>query len=79
MYMILIQATLLLTALVAGKVCASKSTVRLGILAFAVLELGYLVLFFGPWWVGLLAILLGCWIVFRCERKAQVDGSKANA
>lgn len=78
MYMILIQAILFLTAVLAGKVCAFKATVRLGMLAFAVLELGYLTLFFGPWWVGLIAIQLGCWIVFRCERKARVVGSNSN-
>ena len=79
MYTILTQIVLFFTAATAGRVCASKGFRLLGVCAFVVLETGYLTLFFGNWWIGLILMLTGLAIVLRCQRRASNTTSDMNA
>lgn len=79
MHIILTQLVLLFTAAIAGKVCASKGFLQLGVCAFVVLETGYLTLFFGRWWIGLILMMTGLAIVLRCQRRASSTSTEVSA
>ncbi|KQW19854.1 MULTISPECIES: hypothetical protein [Pseudomonas] len=60
---------LFLTAVTAGRVCAAKGYRNLGIAAFLLLELGYLSMWFGSFWVAGVLMVMGAGIVLKCQRE----------
>lgn len=71
MLMYFSQVLLFFTAAMAGRVCAANGFRNLGIAAFLVLELSYLTMWLGSWWVAVVLMLIGTMIVFRCQRKVS--------
>lgn len=62
------QVVLFFTAVMAGRVCAANGYRNLGIAAFLVLEVGYLSMWFGHWWVAGAFMIIGTGIVLKCQR-----------
>lgn len=81
MFTLIFQLVLFLTAVTAGRVCAAQGHRKLGIGAFIVLECGYLQMWFGTWWIGLLFVAVGTWLVIWCQNNSVTpmkdDGGKA--
>lgn len=64
------QVVLFFTAVTAGRVCAANGYRNLGIAAFLLLELGYLSMWFGNWWVAGALLIIGTGIVLKCQRES---------
>ncbi|MFL1449175.1 hypothetical protein ACI77O_12340 [Pseudomonas tritici] len=73
------QVVLFLTAVTAGRVCAANGYRNLGIAAFLLLELSYLSMWFGNWWVAGTLLIIGTVIVIKCQRKVAVKAVEHSA
>ncbi|KPX46936.1 hypothetical protein ALO68_200005 [Pseudomonas syringae pv. helianthi] len=69
MLTLLAQLMLFITAVMAGRVCAANGYRNAGIAAFLLLELGYLSMWFGSWWVAGALLIMGTGIVLKCQRQ----------
>ncbi|MPQ69445.1 hypothetical protein [Pseudomonas sp. MWU12-2323] len=63
------QLVLFFTAVIAGRVCVANGYRNLGVAAFLLLELGYLSMWFGSWWVAGALLISGTGIVLKCQRE----------
>lgn len=73
------QVVLFITAVMAGRVCAANGYRNLGIAAFLLLELGYLSMWFGNWWVAGALMIIGTGIVLKCQPKGTDKTVNHNA
>ncbi|MCF5371950.1 hypothetical protein [Pseudomonas syringae] len=69
MLTLIAQLVLFFTAVMAGRVCAANGYRNLGIAAFLLLELSYLSMWFGSWWVAGPLLIIGTGIVLKCQRE----------
>ncbi|MGE8063928.1 hypothetical protein [Pseudomonas sp. NPDC089569] len=79
MMMLFSQVILFFTALTAGKKCAARGYRSRGLVAFMVLEVGYLLMAFQSWLASVILMGAGAWIVLRCinlPRRATLHTSK---
>ncbi|WP_440093489.1 hypothetical protein ACTACL_06595 [Pseudomonas syringae] len=79
MLTLLAQLVLFITAVMAGRVCAANGYRNAGIAAFLLLELGYLLMWFGSWWAVGALLIMGTVIVLKCQREGADMGRDQNA
>lgn len=66
MMMFLTQLVLFFTAVTAGRKCTTRGYRTHGLVAFVVLEIGYLLIWFHAWIAAAILMCVGTWIVLHC-------------